>query len=108
MVHFRGGIRSIPHAYFVAAVRSALQAIARVHEEEHAEAAAARGEGRSGAAVARVSILVFSEGPKEMTSFHVPDEYGHPVEWNIPRDACQEFGLDCYQVGEQRASKQQK
>lgn len=80
MVRFHHGKRSIPHTFFVEAVRAVLAAISAVD----------RG--------ARVSVLVFSEAPAEMPELQLPDEKGQPITWDIPRDSCRQLGLRCAQV----------
>lgn len=80
MIRFRGGIRSIPHTYFVEAVRSVLRAIFETDNE------------------ARVSIFVFSEGPRNMPKQQLYDENGTGVTWDIPNGSCRDIGLRCVQV----------
>lgn len=80
IIHFRGGFRDIPHRYFQAAVTSVLRGIAAIDPAAH------------------VSVLVFSEGPKRMTGFQLPDEHNRAISWNIERESCLNTGLNCSQV----------
>lgn len=81
MVSFRGGVRSVPHAYFVAVLNSVLGGISALDPR------------------ARVTILVFSEGPSELPKQQkIIDEHGSAVVWDIVQDSCEPLGLRCIQV----------
>lgn len=79
-ITFKGGVRSLPHTYFQATVFSVLRAIAATKPG------------------ARVSVLVFSEGPDTLTGLQLVDEHGESVTWNIEQESCLDLGLTCSQV----------
>lgn len=74
------GARCLPQKFFSAAVRSVLLGIAAVDPAAH------------------VSILVFSEGPRNMTGLQLPDENGEAITWDIQHESCLDVGLNCSQV----------
>lgn len=80
MIRFRGGARSMPHAYFVAAVRSVLLGIA----------ASAPGT--------QVTLLIFTESRMTLGENQLLQEDGKVVTWDIARESCEEIGLNCSQV----------
>lgn len=87
MISFRRGVRSVPHAYFVAVLNSVLSGISAVDPG------------------ARVTILVFSEGPSGLSKEQkIVDEHGSAVVWNIVNDSCEPLGLRCIQVSGKVAS----
>ena len=79
-ITFRDGVRSLPHTYYQATVYSVLRAIAATEP------------------AARISVLVFSEGPDTLTGLQLVDEHGDSVTWNIEEESCLELGLTCSQV----------
>lgn len=78
---FHHGERMLPPIFYSAVVRSVLRGIAAIDS-----------------AARRVSILVFSEGPSNMTGLKLPDEKGTAVTWDIQRESCLDLGLNCSQV----------
>lgn len=79
-ITFKDGARSLPHTYFQATVYSVLRAIAATDP------------------LARVSVLVFSQGPDTLTGLQLVDEHGEAVTWNIEQESCLDLGLTCSQV----------
>jgi len=80
MVHFRSGVRSVPHRYFSSTMGAVLQGIAVIDP------------------AAYVTVLVFSEGPRSMSGLQLPDEHGKAITWDIEEESCLEVGLNCSQV----------